>query len=294
MNLLCSLNPLTPTKNSASLSLQSTCSSYNNGKSTSNPINSRGLRVESSYTDTSLILSSRYFLWVCFSLIFQEGSAKRDFSTAILERKKAVNRLVVDEAINDDNSVVSLHPDTMEKLQLFRGDTVFLKVCAVNKAWRKNSLEGKHDLKQIPVLKGHANLLCIVPILSDVPEGTIFLFRALRVKLRSCECVSNCVCMDNFPMDTVCIALADDTCDEPKIMVNKVVRSNLRARFGDVISIHQCPDVKYSRRVHILPLDDTIEGVGGNIFDAYLKRECVLGVSPYIYLLVRYFATYLY
>ena len=95
-------------------------------------------------------------------------------------------------------------------------------------------------------------------------------------------------------MDTVCIALADDTCDEPKIMVNKVVRSNLRARFGDVISIHQCPDVKYSRRVHILPLDDTIEGVGGNIFDAYLKRECVLGVSPYIYLLVRYFATYLY
>ncbi|KAL0825600.1 hypothetical protein Bca101_049277 [Brassica carinata] len=120
-----------------------------------------------------------------------EGSAKRDFSTAILERKKAVNRLVVDEAINDDNSVVSLHPDTMEKLQLFRGDTVFLK-----------------------------------------------------------------------------------------IMVNKVVRSNLRARFGDVISIHQCPDVKYSRRVHILPLDDTIEGVGGNIFDAYLKRETTKTMEP--------------
>ncbi|CAN6844687.1 unnamed protein product [Brassica oleracea] len=80
----------------------------------------------------------------------------------------------------------------------------------------------------------------------------IFLFRALRVKLRSCECVSNCVCMDNFSMDTVssqifgtALALADDTCDEPKIMVNKVVRSNLRARFGDIISIHQCPDVKY-------------------------------------------------
>ncbi|KAL7613146.1 hypothetical protein Lser_V15G08389 [Lactuca serriola] len=38
---------------------------------------------------------------------------KRDFSTVILERKKAANRLVVDEAINDDNSVVSLHPETM-------------------------------------------------------------------------------------------------------------------------------------------------------------------------------------
>ncbi|KAL0316220.1 UNVERIFIED_CONTAM: Cell division control protein 48D [Sesamum radiatum] len=74
---------------------------------------------------------------------------KRDFSTAILERKKAPNRLVVDEAINDDNSVVSMHPETMEKLQLFRGDTILIK--------------GKKR------------------------------------------------------KDTVCIALADDTCDEPKI-----------------------------------------------------------------------------
>jgi hypothetical protein len=49
-------------------------------------------------------------------------------STAILERKKAPNRLIVDEATNDDNSVVGLHPETMEKLQLFRGDTILLKV----------------------------------------------------------------------------------------------------------------------------------------------------------------------
>lgn len=55
-------------------------------------------------------------------------SVKKDFSTAILERKKSPNRLVVDEAINDDNSVVSMHPETMEKLQLFRGDTILLKV----------------------------------------------------------------------------------------------------------------------------------------------------------------------
>jgi len=55
-------------------------------------------------------------------------SGKKDFSTAILERKKSPNRLVVDEAVNDDNSVVSLHPETMEKLQLFRGDTILIKV----------------------------------------------------------------------------------------------------------------------------------------------------------------------
>lgn len=47
---------------------------------------------------------------------------------AILERKKAANRLYVDEAVNDDNSVVALNPNTMDTLQLFRGDTVLLKV----------------------------------------------------------------------------------------------------------------------------------------------------------------------
>ncbi|KAK1409778.1 hypothetical protein QVD17_36307 [Tagetes erecta] len=137
---------------------------------------------------------------------------KKDFSTAILERKKAANRLVVDEAINDDNSVVSMHPQTMEKLQLFRGDTILIK--------------GK--------------------------------------KRR----------------DTICIALADDTCEEPKIRLNKVVRSNLRVRLGDVVSVHQCADVKYGKRVHILPIDDTIEGVTGNLFDAYLKPYFLEAYRP--------------
>jgi transitional endoplasmic reticulum ATPase len=44
---------------------------------------------------------------------------KKDYSMAILERKKSPNRLEVDQATNDDNSVVALHPDTMERLQLF-------------------------------------------------------------------------------------------------------------------------------------------------------------------------------
>lgn len=57
-------------------------------------------------------------------------ASKKDFSTAILERKKAPNRLIVDEAVNDDNSVVALNMETMEKLQLFRGDTVLIKVCS--------------------------------------------------------------------------------------------------------------------------------------------------------------------
>lgn len=59
----------------------------------------------------------------------------------------------------------------------------------------------------------------------------------------------------------------------PKVRLNKVVRANLRVRLGDVVSVHQCPDVKYGKRVHILPMDDTIEGLTGNLFDAYLKHE---------------------
>ncbi|CAB4308569.1 unnamed protein product [Prunus armeniaca] len=131
------------------------------------------------------------------------GGSKKDFTTAILDRKKAVNRLVVDEAIHGDNSVVTLHPESMERLQLFRGDTILIK--------------GKKR------------------------------------------------------KDTVCIVVADDKCEEPKIRMNKVVRSNLRVRLGDVVSVYQCADVKYGNRVHVLPVDDSIQGVTGNLFDTYLR-----------------------
>ena len=68
--------------------------------------------------------------------------------------------------------------------------------------------------------------------------------------------------------DTVCIALAveeGDDLDNMKIRMNKVVRRNLRVRLGDVISVHPCPDIPNGNRVHILPIDDTIEGITGNL-----------------------------
>ena len=55
---------------------------------------------------------------------------KEDVSTAIMKKKKAPFRLMVDEPINEaqqDNSVVALHPDKMEELEFFRGDTILLK-----------------------------------------------------------------------------------------------------------------------------------------------------------------------
>mmetsp|Transcript_12904 Transcript_12904/g.11693 ORF Transcript_12904/g.11693 Transcript_12904/m.11693 type:complete len:810 (-) Transcript_12904:65-2494(-) len=139
-------------------------------------------------------------------------SDSKDFNTAIMDKKKSPNRLVVDDALNDDNSVVCLSAAKMEELQLFRGDTVLLK--------------GK---------KGR---------------------------------------------DTVCIVLSSDDTEDSNIRMNKVVRKNLRVRLGDLVTVTAKEDVPYCKKVHILPLDDTIEGVSGNLFDVYLKPYFLEAYRP--------------
>ncbi|XP_037091679.1 transitional endoplasmic reticulum ATPase [Pollicipes pollicipes] len=141
-----------------------------------------------------------------------EGKNADDLATAILKKKERPNRLLVDEAASDDNSVVALSQTKMDELQLFRGDTVLLK--------------GKKR------------------------------------------------------KETVCIVLADDTVANDKVRMNRVVRNNLRVRLGDVVSIQPCPDVKYGKRVHILPIDDTVEGLTGNLFDVYLKQYFLEAYRP--------------
>lgn len=93
--------------------------------------------------------------------------------------------------------------------------------------------------------------------------------------------------------DTVCICLSvedgDDLPDE-KIRMNKVVRNNLRVRFGDVVQVHPCTDIPNGNRVHILPLDDTIEGVTGNLTQTFLVpyfKDCYRPVKKGDTFLVR-------
>lgn len=117
--------------------------------------------------------------------------------------KRATNRLLVHDAIDDDNSVIALSPHTMEGLTIFNYDTILIK--------------GKRR------------------------------------------------------RNTICTAVADDTCDEGKVRMNKVVRSNLRVKLGDVVSVNIFHDVMNATKVHVLPIDDTIEGITGNLFDVYLK-----------------------
>uniref|UniRef100_A0A2N9E6X3 Uncharacterized protein n=1 Tax=Fagus sylvatica TaxID=28930 RepID=A0A2N9E6X3_FAGSY len=120
------------------------------------------------------------------------------------EPKRAPNRLVVDDLPNHDNSLITLHPETMETLNMFSGDAVLIK--------------------------------------------------------------------GNKRHDTVCVVVGDgEVCDVFKVLMNKVVRSNLRVKVGDVVSVHLCQDIKHGKKVHVLPLDDTVEGLTGSLFDAYLK-----------------------
>jgi len=130
-------------------------------------------------------------------------SGENDLSTAILQEKNKPNRLVVDDSVSDDNSVVSLSQEKMDELQLFRGDTIMIK--------------GKKR------------------------------------------------------KDTVAIVMSDDTLSNEKIRIPRVMRSNIRVRLGDVVALVPCADIKYGKRVHVLPIDDSIEGVSGDLFNVFLK-----------------------
>merc|ERR1712110_1328594 len=130
-------------------------------------------------------------------------SGENDLSTAILQEKAKPNRLVVDDSVGEDNSVVHLSQEKMDELQLFRGDSILVK--------------GKKR------------------------------------------------------KETVAIVLSDDTLSNEKCRIPRVMRSNLRVRLGDVVLLSPCPDVKYGKRIHVLPIDDSIEGVTGDLFQVFLK-----------------------
>merc|ERR1712023_98576 len=80
--------------------------------------------------------------------------------------------------------------------------------------------------------------------------------------------------------DTVCIVLSDEETQDANVRMNKVIRKNLRVRLGDLVTLNSCGDVPYGKRIHVLPLDDTIEGVSGNLFDVYLKPYFLEAYRP--------------
>jgi len=71
--------------------------------------------------------------------------------------------------------------------------------------------------------------------------------------------------------ETVAVAIMDEETEDAKIRMNRVIRKNLRVKLGDIISVQATGEVPYAKAVHVLPFDDTVEGISGNLFETYLK-----------------------
>src|SRR5579871_4856553 len=70
--------------------------------------------------------------------------------------------------------------------------------------------------------------------------------------------------------DTVLIAVGEDDVDEGSARLNRIVRHNLRVKLSDNVIIHPFPDIKFAKRIAVLPIADTIEGLTGNLFDVFI------------------------
>jgi len=71
---------------------------------------------------------------------------------------------------------------------------------------------------------------------------------------------------------TVAMALsgAPGAVADGSVRMNKVLRKNLGVKTGDVVTISACPDIPYAKKVSVLPIADTVEGLTGDLFATYL------------------------
>ena len=138
-------------------------------------------------------------------------------------RQRAANRLVVAEAIYDDNSVVFLSAPKMKELHLIRRDTV--------------------------LLKGKKGKITVSTVIVDDDTNDL--------NIRMNKVISHV--LENSKIILIIF------------IISKVVRKNLGVSLGDIVLIQVCKDVPDCNKAHILPLDDTIEGVSCNLIEVYLK-----------------------
>uniref|UniRef100_A0AC35TJI2 Vesicle-fusing ATPase n=1 Tax=Rhabditophanes sp. KR3021 TaxID=114890 RepID=A0AC35TJI2_9BILA len=82
--------------------------------------------------------------------------------------------------------------------------------------------------------------------------------------------------------ETLAVVLLDAECPVEKVRMNRCIRNNLRIRLGDYVTINAIENVVYGERIHVLPVDDTVEGLTGNLFEVFLKpyfTECYRPVT---------------
>jgi len=69
---------------------------------------------------------------------------------------------------------------------------------------------------------------------------------------------------------TVCTVITKNGVDENNICVNKVTRTNLRVRLGDMISIKKI-EIPNAEKIQILPFENSVKGLTGDLYEVYLK-----------------------
>ena len=71
--------------------------------------------------------------------------------------------------------------------------------------------------------------------------------------------------------DTICIAINDDDCKEESIYISKVIRINLKVKLADQVYIKKADNIPYAEEILILPFEDTLNGITGDLLTSYLK-----------------------
>ncbi len=80
--------------------------------------------------------------------------------------------------------------------------------------------------------------------------------------------------------ETICVAMTNESVADGKIQMSRCIRNNLRVRIGDVVSVQAHDDLKYGSQIHVLPIDDTVEGLTGNLFEVFLKPYFLEAYRP--------------
>ncbi|GJN16257.1 hypothetical protein PR202_gb03223 [Eleusine coracana subsp. coracana] len=72
--------------------------------------------------------------------------------------------------------------------------------------------------------------------------------------------------------ETACYASQDPSCPDGRARMNRVVRGNLRLRLGDVVTVNPVNGVVAdAKKVLVVPFEDTVDRISGDLFEAYLR-----------------------
>ena len=92
--------------------------------------------------------------------------------------------------------------------------------------------------------------------------------RLTQLELSNGDCIS---IRGKRRRETMCVAMSDKDCEETCVQLSKVARKNLKVKLGDSVYVTPQEDVPHLTELHVLPFEDTLDGVSGNLFESYVK-----------------------